>query len=281
MHVRWHKPSLAGRRLALDRKWRINVGHYGGPVKLLTVTPLGQDVLPYGDETRPFGKLPNVEQVPQVEWIYREVFNGTAAQRFSRLSEAAQRAADRWVRRQGYEGRLPRQVGNARAFQKRGLLHFHVLLPYATALEQSWARLVHRFTDNAWRRDLERFGPEGIFDQLWREYHGETPARGFYGFGFVNARNPAGRSAEKSASYMARNSAAPYLAQQGGGHYVSARLTRETGVTMRALRAVNFLYVRRKMIAAGELDDEEMPFWWSPEWRETVLGVQALCARAP
>ena len=34
-------------------------------------------------------------------------------------------------------------------------------------------------------------------------------------------------------------------------HYVSARLVRETGVTMRALRACNWLYVRRKLIAAG------------------------------
>lgn len=279
--MRWHKPSLAGRRLALDRKWKLNVGHYSGAVKLLTVTPPGQDVLPYGDEVQRFGVLPNVEDVPQVEWIYREVYNRTATARMSRLLEAAQRAADRWVRRQGYKGLLPRQIGNARAYQKRGLLHFHVLLPYESAIEKSWSRIVHRYMDNAWKREVEAFDSQGRVDQLYREYRGEKPARAFYGFGFVNARNPAGRSAEKSARYMARNSAAPYLAHQGGGHYVSTRLTRETGVTMRALRGVNYLYMRRKMIASGELDDDEVPSWWTPEWRETVLGVQALCARAP
>lgn len=279
--MRWHKPSLAGRRLALDRKWKLNVGYYGGAVKLLTITPPGQDVLPYGDEVQRFGVLPHVEDVPQVEWIYLEVYNRTATARMSRLLEAAQRAADRWIRRQGFKGQLPRQIGNARAYQRRGLLHFHVLLPYETSIEKSWARVVHRYMDKAWKREQERWDDQGRVDQLWREYRGEKPERGFYGFGFVNARNPAGRSAEKSARYMARNSAAPYLAHQGGGHYVSTRLTRETGVTMRALRGVNYLYMRRKMIAAGELQDDEVPFWWSDEWRETVLGVQALCARAP
>ena len=52
MASRWKKPSAAGRRLALDRKFGANVEHYGGPVSLLTLTPPGQDVLPWGDETR-------------------------------------------------------------------------------------------------------------------------------------------------------------------------------------------------------------------------------------
>jgi len=56
-----------------------------------------------------------------------------------------------------------------------------------------------------------------------------------------------------------------------GRHYVSARLVRETGVTMRALRACNWLYVRRKLIAAGEPDDECLPTHWSAEWAAQVL----------
>jgi hypothetical protein len=45
--------------------------------------------------------------------------------------------------------------------------------------------------------------------------------------------------ARNAAGYMARNVAGV------GRHYVSARLVRDTGVTMRALRACNWLYVRR------------------------------------
>ena len=50
-----------------------------------------------------------------------------------------------------------------------------------------------------------------------------------------------------------------------GRHYVSKRLVQQTGVTMRALRACNWLYVRRKPIEAGELDDEWIPGHWTPE----------------
>jgi hypothetical protein len=104
--------------------------------------------------------------------------------------------------------------------------------------------------------------------------------RGFYGFGFVNGGNPAGRSREKSAGYMARN-AAGYVAENAAGrgrHYVSARLVRATGVHMRALRAVNWLHVRRRLIEAGELEDSVVPSCWSAEWRELVLRVEALVA---
>jgi hypothetical protein len=65
--------------------------------------------------------------------------------------------------------------------------------------------------------------------------------------------------AKNAAGYMARNVAG------NGRHYVSARLVRETGVTMRALRACNWLYVRRKLISAGELDDEWIPGHWTAE----------------
>lgn len=69
---------------------------------------------------------------------------------------------------------------------------------------------------------------------------------------------------------MARN-AAGYVARNVAGigrHYVSVRLTLETGVTMRALRTCNWLYVRRKMIADGELDDQLIPTHWSAEWTD-------------
>jgi hypothetical protein len=76
--------------------------------------------------------------------------------------------------------------------------------------------------------------------------------------------------AKNAAGYMASNVAGI------GRHYVSARLVRETGVTMRALRACNWLYVRRKLIDAGELADEWIPGHWTAEWRAQVLAVLAV-----
>jgi hypothetical protein len=247
------------------------VEHYGGAVKLVTLTPPGEDVLPFGDVTR----VVKGDEVRMIEWIYREVWNTTAQARASRLFEASQRAADRWVRRCGWGGPLPRQVGNVRAEQKRGAWHFHYLLPYETEIERVWSKTVERYMDRAWRRDKERWpGESQRRDLLWREYAGDV-TRGFYGFGFVHGGKQQGRTRELAAKYMARN-AAGYMAENVAGlgrHYVSAKLVRETGVMMRALRACNWLYVRRKLIDSGELEDEWLPWHWSDEWRDRVLAV--------
>jgi hypothetical protein len=276
--MRWSRPSPAGRRVALERKWRCNVDHYGGAVKLVTLTPPGTDLLAWGDETRVIGG----ERVRMVAWEDRVVWNFTAQARASRLMEAAQRAADRWLRKGlSYGGPLPRQIGNVKAEQKRGAWHFHYLLPFETKLEKEWSRVVHRYLDRAWRRDLERWPDESVRRELlWREYCGEV-TRGFYGFGFVNGGNPSGRSRKQSASYMARN-AAGYMTENAAGvgrHYVNARLVRETGVSMRALRACNWLWVRQRMIERGELvGDAWVPGHWDADWREEVLRVYALVA---
>lgn len=218
-----------------------------------------------------------------VEYIYREAWNWSAQARASRLFEAAQRAADRWVRRLGWEGELPRQLGNVRAEQRRGVWHFHFLLPYETAIERAWSKTVHRYLDQAWRRDKERFPDESERrDLIWQEYIGNGGTRGFYGFGYVDGGKEQGRSSAQAARYMARN-AAGYMARNvagAGRHYVSARLTSETGVTMKVLRSCNWLYVREKLIAAGELEDGLVPGHWSDEWREQVLRVWALVAAA-
>jgi hypothetical protein len=250
---------------------------FGGRVKLLTVTPAGVDLLPFGDEVR---RLKD-EEVVLVEWIYREAWNRSAQARASRLFEAAQRHSDRWVRRCGWGGPLPRQVGNVRAEQKRGVWHFHYLLPYETEIERVWSKTVERFMDRAWRNDQRRWPDERVRRELiWREYVGEGGTRGFYGFGFVHGGKRQGRDREGAAGYMARN-AAGYMASNvagAGRHYVSQRLVRESGVTMRALRSVNYLYVRRKLIESGELEDEWMPGYWKPERVEEALRVWALVA---
>lgn len=255
----WARPSPAGRRLALERKIRLNVSAYGGAVRLVSLTPPGQDVLPYGDDGR-------------VEWIHRTVWNTTSGARASRLFEAAQRSADRLLRAQGWTGKLPRQVGNAWGWQKRGLKHWHWLLPNETPAEKLWSRHIVRFMNQAWRSEELRWGKQGRWEILWSEFRGEKPPRGFYGFGFVDRKSGSNKGSEWAAGYLAKN-AAGYVAGQGGGHYVSRELTRLTGVTMRALRACNYLFVRRLLIRKGELDDDWLPSCWTPEWTSEVLRV--------
>lgn len=274
---RYRRQSAAGRRVALERKYRVNVDHYGGAVKLLTLTPPGQDLCAWGDESRVIAG----EDVRMVAWEDRTVWNWSAQARASRLFEAAQRAADRFVRRQGWKGALPRQLGNVRAEQKRGLWHFHYLLPYESPVERLWSKTVHRFMDQSWRREQDRWTEQERRDFLWREYCGDAVPRGFYGFGFVNGGRRQGRTSREASGYMARN-AAGYAASNAAGagrHYVSSRLTRETGVTMRALRACNWLHVREGMIARGELNDQLVPSYWSPEWAAVVLRVYGMVTR--
>lgn len=273
--MRWGRPSASGRRLALQRKYELNTAHYGGPVMLVTLTPPGEDLLPFGDECR----VIDGESVQLVEHIYREAWNVTAQHRASRLYEAAQRSADRLVRRGGWKGQLPRQLGMVRAEQKRGVWHFHYELPMATEVERVWSRQMVRFLDHAWRSDQRRWPDESVRrDMVWNEYVTGRGVRGFYGFGFVHKGSRHGRESMRAARYLGRN-AAGYMASNAAGrgfHYVSSRLTRETGVTMAALRSCNWLYVRRKLIAAGELDDEWVPTYWSPDKRRSVLGVWAI-----
>jgi hypothetical protein len=214
-----------------------------------------------------------------VDWAYREQWNFSAQARATRLFEAAQRAADRWVRRQ-WAGQLPRQLGNVRAEQKRGVWHFHYLLPYETEIERVWSKTIERYMGRAWRRDLDRWPDEAERRlMIEREYLTGEIVRGFYGFGFVHGGNPAGKSNEKAARYMGRN-AAGYMAGNAvagqSRHYVSSRLTRETGVTMRALRSCNWLYVRRKLIDSGELLDSWVPTHWSEGKVADTLRVWAV-----
>ena len=42
---------------------------------------------------------------------------------------------------------------------------------------------------------------------------------------------------------------------------------------MQALRSVNYLYVRRKLIDAGQLVDEWVPTFWDATYARQVLGL--------
>jgi hypothetical protein len=270
----WTKPSFAGRRLALQRKYELNVDHYGGGVGVLTITAPGAELLPW-DVDRCVVVGPHRcdgRAGCKVEWIYAHVWNATAQARMSRLWEAATRAADRWIERQWGVKLKPVQVGNVRVPQQRGVHHFHYATPQKTEMERVWSRLVRKYVEAARRRELAEFSPEQRWSAIELEYRTGQVTRGVYGFGF-NHPGRSGQTSEKAARYMARN-AAGYLSANalgGGRHYLSSRLTRETGVTMAALRSCNYLYVRRKL---GE--DAIVPLWWSDEKRASVLSVWAL-----
>jgi hypothetical protein len=175
-------------------------------------------------------------------------------------------------------GELPRQIGNAQGYYRGGLLHFHYLLPMGSEVEKAWSRHVRKFIEAARRREF------GLPLQarelaLAAELRGE-PVKGIYGFGY-NHPGRAGRQALDAARYAAKN-AAGYAAGQGLRHYVSARLTRATGVTMRALRGCNYLWVRHKLIGQGELLDTWVPGHWSDAWAAEVLRVwRAVDGRGP
>lgn len=277
----WSKPSAAGRRVALDRKWRHNVAHLGTPVAIGTLTAPGADVLPWDTDlcTHPAGEKCSGKKGCTIERIYIEVYNRTFAARRSRLHEAAQKCADRYVRRIGYEGPLPRNVGAASGPQRRGALHAHVCTRQGAGIEATWSRIYWRYIEAVSRREA-RMDPAERWAALEREYMTGEITPGVYGFGFEH-RGHLGRSAEKAAKYLARN-AAGYMSSNAAGwgtwHYVSTKLTRETGVTMRVLRSCNWLFVRRRLIDSGDLLDTWVPSYWSPEYAAHVLRVFALVA---
>ena len=278
---RWSKPSLAGRRVALDRKWALNVEWLAAQVAVGTLTAPGADLLPWDTDlcTHPLGEKCSGKKGCAVEWIYLEYYNRTFAARRSRLHEAAQKAADRAVRRMGYGGRLPRNVGAASGPQRRGALHAHVMVRKGAGVEAQWSRIYWGYIESVCKREAKLPA-----DQRWaaieREYVTGEITPGVYGFGFEH-RGGIGRSARKGARYMARN-AAGYMASNASGwstwHYISTEITQATGVTMRVLRSCNWLHVRRKLIDSGDLIDTWIPSYWSAEWTCAVMRVWALVA---
>jgi hypothetical protein len=175
-----------------------------------------------------------------------EEWNESASERYARMWKGASVEADRWLRRLGYRGQLPRRVANAWAPQQRGVWHVHEALPGGTAMEIQWSRLVVAYVDRHSRR---------------------------YGWGNID-RNPLRRAVAAAAQdgtqvarYLARN-VAGYLVENVEGaslpgralrSYVSRRLTSKTGVTIRNLRRVRYLFVVLR---------EGLPL---PQWSEADL----------
>jgi hypothetical protein len=239
------------------RKFHDNIKAYGGSVVLVAVTAPGADEgLPWDrdqclieDRHRHGG-----DRGCCVVRDLAEEWNESTSDRYAAMWKAASIEANRWLKRRGWHGRFPVRVANAWADQKRGVWHVHEALPARTPHELQWSRMIVRYIERHSRR---------------------------YGWGNVD-RNPlrkavagVGRDGTSAARYLARNTAG-YLTANAAGTalpgrrltaYVSRRLTRQTGVTMRNLRRVRYLFV---IVREGlPLPD------WSPDELEVVWRLLA------
>lgn len=220
------------------RKLLANVTAYGGSVALVAVTAPGVDGVPFW--TRSEGSWVDVPgwRAHRIPWGApgradpREAarWNRTAPDRWRELHRAAAQAARR------RHGRFS-LVARTWEFQRRGLLHVHVVLGVATARELAAA---HTYV-----AELEKL-------------------RDRYGFGFLDRgrKRHGGRRtlevvpAERAARYVAKylspltRDGKPSLSETvvrkdvpRSVAYVSTSLTLRTGVTIRWLRFVRYAWV--------------------------------------
>lgn len=259
--------------MALDRKMTLNFDSHGGAIHFLTITALGADVLPWDTDlctVKGEHKCSGLRGCV-VEHLYAVVYNQTAPARMARLHEAACKAADRWLVRNGHTGPKPLRLASVRSPQARGVVHYHAALPARTPIELAWSRVYWRYVESAVQRDAER-DPDERWAVLEREYLTGQAEKGWYGFGFVKRSNRHAGNTGKAARYLARN-AAGYLAENASGawHHVSLRLTRATGATMRNLRRANYLWVCL-------MNDLPLPNWPDSDL-DFVFGLLTLDAK--
>lgn len=198
----------------------------GSPAVLMTAaTAPGSDELPWdawhcralGDHTHSGELGCRVRSNAAIEW------NESAPKRWRLLHGEAYR---RCVR----EGLRPWMLLRVWEMQKRGVLHVHPVLAYSTLAEKQAAD-----------RYLQHL------DALRHEY----------GFGFIerrkSCREPRAAAAYLSAYFVNGKGRKVTLEESVRSNkmprsiiHVSTILTRQSGITMRALRAYRYLWVRRR-----------------------------------
>jgi hypothetical protein len=191
------------------RKLLVNVDHYGGDVALVTVTAPGRDQLFDAYSTR--------------------AWNDDAPRRWTLLHRAARQRA---VRRHGVLANL----AGAWEEQQRGALHRHQVLGARTARERAAAHTYALALDELRHKYGFGFVDGGTKGPQWRKQG--LPTR------------PAGTGARYLAKYVAK------LDDRGQAHvhgfaelprqitWVTPRLSRSTGCTMRTLRLARVFHMR-------------------------------------
>lgn len=191
---------------------------HAAPVALVTVTAPGADVLPWDDSGR------RVDARAAADW------NRDAPANWTWLHRAAARDARRVASDWGVCWRL---LVKSWEYQKRGVLHLHLLVPCATRGEfEASSRYVAHLAENAHAYGF------GFVDR------GKLPESG----GRRSARQLTPVDAHRAAAYVSG-----YLASTGAGKggvaevaqkqgvpgavvYCAQALTQRSGVTMRSLR---------------------------------------------
>lgn len=236
------------------KKLVVNIEAYGGPVGMVAITGPGADVLPWSD-----GSKTKVE--PRARWTW----NRSAPRRWRELHRIASQKARR------ESGGNFALVAREWEYQRRGVLHMHVVVGMATPAERHAAYL--------YVAELTRLA-------------------GRHGFGYVDRGKYAhgqGRRIRMWEPLHAARYLAKYLAPIDGegklsltetvtrqdvpAHitYVSRKLTQRTGVTMRHLRIVRLVYVVATRL---EIDDDAL--WAMLEGGRKPVDLLALLpARGP
>jgi hypothetical protein len=220
-----------------------NLDAYEGRAVMVTLTPPGEDQLPWDESVcghlgphKHTGKNGVCKIVSEV----CDAWNENASERARELNRVAKLRADRELAKRGIQEKRGK-LAHAWEHQKRGALHVHVIVPMGTEEQDSWGTNV----DACWSR-------------LYVAALGELAPR--YGFGFVddhpiNEGEP--RPAREAAAYLSsylisgkaekaaitetvRSKVVPSVVV-----YVSAKLTAKTFCTMRNLRRTRRLFMWR------------------------------------
>lgn len=200
------------------RKLFANFGHYEGQVALISVTAPGKDVLPWD------GKF--VDRQAARAW------NLTAPRRWRELHRTASQSARRRTR----PGSL-QILGRVWEYQKRGVLHVHVVVGVDKPINRHAARL---YTDELKRlHDHHGFG---YVDGKWSSYRGQNAAA------YLSSYFIAGEGRKASIRETVTRPDVPSHVV-----YVASSLTTATGVTMRSLRRVRYLWVIARQVERGDL----------------------------
>jgi hypothetical protein len=203
------------------RKCFANFGHYDGTVALFSITPPGQDRLPWDEAicTHDVGTACSGKLGCRVERTAARSWNLRAKTQWRDLH----RKASQNVRRRCKGLQI---LGRVWEFQARGVLHVHVVV----GLEKP----INRHAAALYLAELERLHQAHDFgwpDRKYSSFKGENAAA------YVSSYFISGKGKGTIRETVQHEDVPPHVL------HVSTNLTRATGCTMRSLRRRRFAWV--------------------------------------
>jgi hypothetical protein len=216
------------------RKLFANFGHYTGQVAIITVTGPGQKVIPWDRSrcTHPPGERCDGRKGCKAATGPARVWNLLARRHWRELHRTASQNVRR---RKG--GKHLQILGRVWEYQRRGVLHVHVVVGVDKPVNRHAARL--------YTEQLQRLHAKHGFgwpDAKWSSYRGQNAAAYLASY-FIAGK---GRKATVRET-VTEIDVPPQVV------YVSTKLTRATGVTMRSLRRQRYMHVLRRELERGAL----------------------------